>query len=164
MILIKFTQQDIQNTFDYIDGFLYWKDPKSNRVINRRLAGYKTKHNYRKVHFFGKQIYEHRLIFMMHYGFMPKYIDHIDGNKSNNKIENLREVEHYQNMMNVKIKKNNSSGIKGVCFDKNRSKWMVRITANNKTINLGRYDDLELAELVAQEARHKYHKNYANFC
>ena len=153
----------ITEYLEYKDGNLYWKKPNSNKVKAEQNAGYITKHNYHRVCILGKQYYTHRLVFLMHHGYLPKFIDHIDGNKLNNKIENLREVSHFQNMANVKKKKNNTSGCKCVCFDKSRNKWFVRVTVNKKTYNIGRYKDLELAELVAIEAMHKYHKEYANF-
>jgi hypothetical protein len=154
---------DIKDIYEYRDGSLFWKVANSNVVKIGDRAGYITKHGYRKVMMNGRQLYEHRVIFFMHNGYMPKEIDHIDGNKLNNKIENLREVTHSQNAMNVKKFVTNTSGVKGVCWDKARKKWMVRISVNNKCINIGRYDDLELAELVAIEARDKYHNQYAKY-
>lgn len=154
---------DIKDIYEYRDGSLFWKVANSNVVKIGDRAGYTTKHGYRKVMINGKQLYEHRVIFFMHNGYMPKEIDHIDGNKLNNKIENLREVTHSQNAMNVKKLVTNTSGVKGVCWDKARQKWKVRISVNNKCINIGRYDDLELAELVAIEARDKYHNQYAKY-
>jgi hypothetical protein len=157
----KMNQEMLHKLFVYKNGRLYWKVSNTNRIKVGDIAGYITEHGYRKIRVEKKQEYEHRIVFLMHHGFLPKHLDHIDGNKLNNKIENLREATHSQNMMNVKIKKNNTSGTKGVCFDKQRKKWLVRITIQNKDIHLGRFDDLELAELVAIEGRDKYHKSFA---
>ena len=154
---------DIKDIYEYRDGSLFWKVAKSNVVKIGDRAGYITKHGYRKVMMNGRQLYEHRVIFFMHNGYMPKQIDHINGNKLDNRIENLREVTHSENAMNVRIRKTNKSGTKGVCWDNTRKKWKVAITANKKTINCGRYDDLELAELVAIEARDKYHRQFAKY-
>lgn len=154
-------QKLLHNLFDYKEGKLFWKVSNTNKIKIGDQAGYITKHGYRKIYVENKQHYEHRLIFMYHNGFLPKLIDHIDGNKLNNNLSNLRIASHSQNMMNTKIKKTNTSGIKGVCWDKSRNKWFVRITVQNKTINIGRFDDLELSELVANESRNKYHKNFA---
>ena len=153
---------NIQDIYEYRDGGLYWKVSNSNTVKIGTKAGHATKHGYRRVAFNGKQLYEHRVIFFYHYGYFPKEIDHINGNKSDNRIENLRETTHSQNMMNVKTQKSNTSGVKGVCWDKSKKKWFARVTINNKIIHLGRFKDLELAELVVIEARNKYHKEFAN--
>lgn len=154
-------QECLHKLFDYKNGNLYWKISNTNRIKIGDRAGYTTKHGYRKIHVENKQHYEHRLIFLYHFGFMPQFIDHIDGDSLNNNVTNLRIATRSQNMMNVKIQKHNTSGIKNVCWDKSRNKWAVRIAVQNKTINIGRFDDLELAELVANEARAKYHKNFA---
>ena len=153
------TQDYVKQLFEYRDGVLYWKVNKGKVRLGQKAGT--LNNNYYRVQINGKQYRNHRIIFLMHHGFLPKHLDHIDGNKLNNKIENLREATHSQNMMNVKIKKNNTSGTKGVCFDKQRKKWLVRITIQNKDIHLGRFDDLELAELVAIEGRDKYHKSFA---
>jgi hypothetical protein len=97
----------------------------------------------------------------MFYGYLPKYIDHIDGNPSNNKIENLREVTNSQNCKNSKISITNKSGVKNVHWNKENKKWRVQLTINGKTKCFGSYDNLDTAELVAQEARNKYHGEYA---
>lgn len=156
-------QELLHKLFDYNDGRLFWKIANSNRIKIDSVAGYTTKHGYRKVYVIDKQLYEHRIIFLMHYGYLPKYIDHIDCNKLNNCIENLRESTHSQNMMNQKIRSNNTTGIKNVCYDNARNKWKVSICVKNKAINIGRFDSLELAELVAIEAKDLYHKEFARF-
>ena len=63
----------------------------------------------------------HRIIFFLHHGYCPEYIDHRDGNKQNNKINNLREATISQNNQNVKIRKDNSSGVKGLSSLTNKS-------------------------------------------
>ena len=92
---------------------------------------------------------------------MPSYVDHIDGDKTNNKIENLREATVSQNRFNSKLQSNNKSGVKGVHFNKNYKKWIAQITVNYKVLYLGSYDDIELAELVVQEARSTKHGVFA---
>ena len=104
-----------------------------------------------------KQEYEHRLVYLWHFGYVPKEIDHINGDKRDNRIENLREANRSQNMRNVKLKRNNTSGAKGVCWSKEKNKWVVRVSVNKKTIHCGYYEDFELAALVSAEAIDKYH-------
>jgi hypothetical protein len=88
-------------------------------------------------------------------------VDHIDGNPSNNRIENLRGATNAQNLQNAKIHQNNTSGIKNVHFDKQKNRWNVQLRIDKKIKHFGLYKDLELAELVATEARNKYHGDFA---
>lgn len=104
----------------------------------------------------------HRLAWLYVYGEMPKnFIDHVNGNGMDNRICNLREATKNQNCHNSKISKRNTSGVKGVSWHKYKQKWHARLNANHKSIHIGYFDDLELAELVMNEARLKYHGNFA---
>jgi hypothetical protein len=117
---------------------------------------------YLRIRFKGNLYYLHRLAWLYMYGYMPKYIDHINGNPSDNRIINLRECTQTQNMCNKKITTANKSGLKNVCFANHVKKWKVQVQINKKNMHIGYFDDLELAELVAFEARSKYHKEFAN--
>ncbi len=114
-----------------------------------------------RVCIFGKHYRMHQLIFLYHYGYIPNYIDHIDGNCKNNAIENLRQCTNQTNQYNAKISVKNTSGHKNVCWSKRRNKWMVQLRIRKQKTIFGFYDDLELAALVAMEAREKFHKTYA---
>jgi hypothetical protein len=142
------------DAFYYNDGVLYWK--KSGKV-----AGTPHHTGYIQVGYKGKLYGAHRLIFAIHHKWLPEVIDHIDGNRSNNAIENLRPASWSQNLQNMKLRKSNTSGIKNVSWDKERKKWLVQINIDKKRVNFGRFDDLELADLVATEARNKYHGLFA---
>jgi hypothetical protein len=109
----------------------------------------------------GKHYRLHRVIFFMHHGYLPDVIDHIDGDILNNKIENLRPATHTQNMRNTKLSSRNNSGVKGVNWDKKSNKWRVHISVDGKTKTFGRFKDMELAELIAIEARDKYYGEFA---
>jgi hypothetical protein len=103
----------------------------------------------------------HRLIFIYHHGYAPKIIDHINNDRSDNRIENLREATQQQNCLNRKLHKNNTSGVKNVRWDKKCQKWVVELSINRKRRFFGWHEDLEFAELVALEARDKYHGVFA---
>lgn len=142
---------------------LRWKQSTGPRSPKDSIAGTKSKSNgYWKIKHNNKIYGAHRVVWLLMKGDLPKQIDHIDGNRSNNKIENLRVANNYQNTQNAKLRKDNTSGVKGVDWRPKQQKWRVRISSNGVKINLGFYDDLELAELVITEARNKYHKEYAN--
>jgi hypothetical protein len=155
------TQADLHNYFDYKDGVLYWKVQLSNGYKIGNPVGSKNSKNYLVTSLKNKAFLVHRLIFAWHYGHFPKQIDHIDGNPLNNNIENLRICDYSENNWNSKIRKDNLSGIKNVYWQKSTKKWAVALRKNKKYIYLGCFKDLELAELVATEARNKYHGKFA---
>jgi hypothetical protein len=152
------TQDFVTSLFLYKNDNLYWKKSKPGRQINKP-AGTFNKKGYRYVMINGKLYLAHRLIFLMFNGYLPKEVDHING-KSNN-IKNLRPATHSQNCHNQGLKKTNTSGFKGVGWSKKYKKWRVRVTINSKEIDFGCFEDIELADLVAQEARNKHHKEFA---
>jgi hypothetical protein len=155
------TQEFLQKMYKYRNGILY-KKPQTKRCKSGLIAGTIRKDGYTRISINNKLYYSHRLIYMMFYGEMPKQIDHIDGNPSNNKIENLRPANNTQNSFNKKITKSNTSGYKNVYWHKAGKKWSVEIKVYGKKMYFGLFDDLELADLVAQESRDKYHKEWAN--
>ena len=137
--------------FDYKNGKLYRK--------NGNVAGTILKNGYGLVSVDGKKIGTHRVIYAMHYGFMPEIVDHIDGNPSNNNIFNLRAANKSQNSMNQKLSIKNTSGYKGVSW--NGHNWKVCIYKNRKKITIGTYKDKEIANIVAISARNMYHQEFA---
>ena len=153
------TLETANHLFEYKDGNLYWKNPvqKQNRG---KVVGFDSGNGYKRVDIKGKQYYVHRIVYLMQHGTIPKIIDHIDGNSSNNAIENLRPANTSQNMMNSVKKQKNTSGYRNVFPNKERDTWVVYITINKKTKFFGSYEDVELAGLVAEEARRKYHGEF----
>lgn len=152
-------QDLLHQLFEYRDGELYWKVNKGTATVGS-LASKKRPDGYARVGIDGKRYFAHRLIFLMQYGYMPDFIDHIDGNPSNNHIENLREATHQQNLRNKKIQTNNKSGVNGVHWNKINQNWIVQIRLNGKTKHVGVFEDLELAQLVSSEVRDKYYGEF----
>ena len=147
------TQEYLQSLFYYKDGYLY-------RKTTNKPAGGKRKDGYFRSYVDGKIYYNHRLIFMICHGYMPEYIDHIDGNPSNNNIQNLRVATLQKNNFNRKKNTNNLSGCKNVFWSTKAKKWRVQIRFAGKQKSFGYFESLELAELVAKEAREKYHGDW----
>ena len=97
----------------------------------------------------------HRLAWLYVYGSWPEdQIDHINRNRSDNRISNLREVSHKQNHQNKSKPSNNTSGHPGVCWNKRKSKWVAQITHNQKQIYLGCFNTVEEA-IAARKAAEK---------
>jgi hypothetical protein len=90
-------------------------------------------------------------------------IDHISGNFHNNRFSNLRLATSWQNQCNQKVRIDNTSGLKGVTWDKNRSKWLAQIQVKRKHFFLGRYKTKEEAWAAYQKAAHEYHGDFARF-
>jgi hypothetical protein len=156
------TQEFLHKLFDYLDGHLIRKTNASSNAKVGKKAGTLRKDGYIQTSISKKLYLNHRLIFLMHHGFIPKYIDHINGNKQDNNIDNLREATHIQNMLNAKLSKANSSGVKNVQWDKRRSRWAVFMRLNGKNKTYGYFKNLQEAKNTAIEVRTNLHKEYAN--
>jgi hypothetical protein len=155
------SQVELHQRFEYRNGELFYKISSSPKIKAGNKVG-TLNNGYIKVSIGRKKYLAHRIIWMMQYGFLPAEIDHINNNRSDNRIENLRQVNRTQNRCNISSYKNNTSGTKGVSWQSNLSKWQVSISVDGKRKYLGVFKDLELAELVSMEARNKFHGRYAN--
>lgn len=155
------TKDYLNNIFYYENGNLYWKVKKGANALEGKKAGSYSNTGYFNVVVNNVKYRLHRVIFMWHYGFLPKEVDHINGDKLDNRIENLRAATKSQNLRNMKIKKTNTSGYKNVSWRKDINKWEVHLMAFGKNKFIGYFKDLELAGLVAQMAREKYHGEFA---
>ena len=152
----------LEEFFQYADGHLYWKKCTTQRVKVGSIAGTKRKDGYYRLQINKKQYLNHRIIFFMHHGYLPEYIDHINRNTSDNRIENLRPATLEQNQHNSKLPKNNTSGVKGVDWKEREGKWQVRLTVNGKTKAFGYYYDIDYAKFVSDAMRYKYHGKFYN--
>ena len=159
------TADSLQNrfleAFDCRDGKLYWKinTNKSKNLIGKEAGC--NKHTYGTVMLDKKSYCVHRVIYCMHTGEWPEVIDHINNNPKDHRIENLRAATHSTNNMNKVAQSNNTSGIKNVCWNKTHNRWSVQIQAQGKRVFSKMFKNIELAELVAIEARAKYHGEFA---
>ena len=135
-------------------------EPKTGWFINRYSrgkaiigcrAGTVAFNGYRKIVIDGIEYAEHHLAWLYVYGYLPKQIDHRDGVKSNNAIENLRECDSTQNKFN-RAYGTGISGLKGVSLDRRTLKWRSRIQVRGQQILLGVYDTPEEAHAVYLEA------------
>lgn len=154
----------LHELFEYRDdGVLIRKIDVKPSKKKGDIAGYLDNRGYFRVQIDGISYLVHRIIYYMHHCHIndAMQIDHIDGNSKNNRIENLRLVTSAQNHQNRKISKKNTSGVKGVYWDKTRMKFRAQIMKNNKSTNLGLFTTLKAAEKAIIEAREKIHGEYA---
>lgn len=148
---------EISSIFDYEDGNLIWKIGRNKG----KTAGYLNTTGYKRVTVKNKSFAVHRLIYILFNKESPKYIDHIDGNPLNNKIENLRKCTASQNQYNRGLSKNNKSGVKGVRWDSQYRKWRAMIGIENKYVHIGRYETIEQAKEAIEQVRKEQHKEFA---
>lgn len=135
--------------FEYRDGKLYWRvKPRHKSVQVGDEAGVVTR-GYAAVKFDGRIHRVHRIIFAMHHGYAPEYVDHANGDTQDNRIENLRPASASQNGHNRGFSRLNRSGVKGVCWNSRSSCWRARVTVDKKTYFVGLFDDaLEAAKAL----------------
>jgi hypothetical protein len=169
--MTTFTQQRAKELFEYhSDGYLIRKVSGSGRSnkAGDKVGHYAAKNlgqrnaRYITTKINGEHWCVHKLIFLWHHGYVPEQLDHINRNTLDNRIENLRPATASQNASNRKLFSNSTSKAKGVSWVSYRNKWFVYVDINKTRKNIGYFDDFELAELVAIEAREKYHGAYAN--
>lgn len=155
-------QKTALEIFEYRDGELYWLvKPCRRDPIGMKAGTLNKKSGYKAVCYKRKKYYVHRLIYLMHTGVMPIEIDHIDGDPSNNRVENLRECNRSENGFNKSAQRNNKSGVKNIHWCDKAKKWIVYLKINGKNTNFGGFEDLDLAVFVASELRDKHHRTFA---
>ena len=115
--------------FEYHDGTLIWKVAVGRKIRAGDTAGTVTPRGYVSVTLGGSKYRAHRVIWEMHNGPIPKgmEIDHDDGKRANNKINNLKLTTNAGNHKNMAKRNDNTSGVTGVYFSKGAGKWLARI-------------------------------------
>lgn len=151
----------LNSVLEFKDGILYNKVTRNSRAVKGELAG-ATAGKYRLITLQGKSFLLHRIAYYMANGNCPDYIDHINNNPLDNRVENLREATVVQNQWNHGLNKANTSGIKGLSWAKKSQKWLACIRCNGKNKNLGYFETKELGAEFLELARELLHGNYAN--
>ena len=157
------TQKELKDILNYSleTGVFTWKVNMSQSVKAGHIAGTLEAKGYIRIGVQGKYTRAHRLAWLYVYGYLPKgFLDHIDGNPSNNRIGNLRECTNNENMKNRKIDRSNTSGYKGVSWHKHRCMWVARAMLNKKSYSLGYFDTPEKASAVYQEFTKLHHGEF----
>jgi len=126
--------------YDPITGYLFWKKthPKVARFVGMKWGAYPRDGGYVTGRFLGVRCRAHQLVFILHHGYLPeRCIDHINGNKQDNRIENLREFSYACNRINCTNNSTNTTGVVGVIYVNEYSNWKAAIKINNKRYHLG---------------------------
>lgn len=149
------TEQEILNhineylRYDDSTGDFFWKKNPGSRVRFDKPAGTVIRGGYRRISIKKKFYLAHRLVWLFKHGKFPdSMLDHVNLNKLDNRIENLRECNNSQNQINTGLLKTNTSGYRGVSFEKASQKWLSAIKVNKKRIIIGRFDKKEDAAIA----------------
>ncbi len=163
----------IRSMLDYNadTGVFVWKDrpvamfpaPRHAAMWNSRFSGKEalcTKHHagYLCGALFESNFSAHRIAWYIYHGEVPDEVDHINGDRTDNRIENLRNVDRKENCKNAKVSRRSLSGVPGIRWDAKNQKWEVRIS----TKHIGRFKDFDEALKVRKsaEAEYGYHPNH----
>lgn len=151
-------------TYDAQSGNLIWQKDVPPRAKAGAVAGFNSTDGYRRIGYKGTVYLGHRLVWLYHTGNWPeKFLDHIDGDRTNNRIENLRNASRTENNRNVSLQKNNKSGYKGVSLMRRDNVWVAQITVDRKNYFLGRFATPEEAYAAYCAAARKHYGEFANF-
>ena len=157
--------------YDPVTGALTWRHrdealfKRHSQFLNwnarypGKVTGYKNSFGYLLVHIWPKLFMAHRLVWLIVHGEPVPEIDHIDGDRANNRIANLRPATRTQNRANSGISRNNTTGVKGVSVHKNR--FHARIMHNGDAIHLGSFRTITEAARARQEAAERLNGEFA---
>lgn len=155
------TQEKLKTllSYDPDTGVFTWQSKPSRGIKVGSQAGTPTSEGYLALQINKKKIYAHRAVWLYVHGVWPKKeIDHINRNRSDNRLVNLRAATRLNNSHNTGKHVTNTSGHKGVTFHSRNKKWQVQMSANNKTFYVGQFDclaDAVHARAIADLFLHK---------
>ena len=147
-------------SYDPATGEFRWLIVKNNRIKAGDVAGTPTGNGYRQIGVSGELFLSHRLAWLYVYGRWPENcIDHANGIRDDNRIENLREATHAENMQNIRrVPANKKSGAPlGASFSARDKRWQAHIKVENKSKSLGYFDTAEEAHAAYLKAKAELH-------
>jgi len=155
------TKEQLKEVLDYSPetGVWVWKKATRKGFTGKRAG--QLSRGYRYIRLFGRLYLEHRLAFLYMEGEIPpQQVDHINRVRADNRWDNLRHASHTENCHNMWSNRN-TSGVKGVSWDKKNSKWLAQISVNGKQMNLGRFATKEEAAAAHKSAAKVLHGSFA---
>jgi len=150
----------VRELFYYEDGHLYNRVDRSSLAKKDRRVGNLKPDGYLRVVVEGKYYVVHRLIYLYHHGYLPEFLDHIDRDRTNNRIENLRECTPAENSRNACPRRGSASNFKGVGREGD-SKWRATVKMDDVNYYLGAFDTEEEAALAYNKKALELHGEFA---
>lgn len=139
--------------YDPSTGDLRWRVGRPRGLKAGDVAGGFMQSGYRRISLLERVFMSHQLAWAIHHGRWPAgHIDHVNGNPSDNRIENLRECTASQNQANRKKLSTNTSGLRGVTWNRSAKKWQAGIKLHGRSYHLGLYADKNDAHAAYQLA------------
>ena len=142
----------------------YYLEYKEGELYHKRLGkrmGTPLNNQYLTFNLKNKRYLVHRAVYVMHHGVYPETVDHINNDRSNNKIENLRGATQAQNNKNASLSKRNTSGVKGIAWIEASRKWKAKCMVDRIDHYLGMYESMDDAVRAVSEFRVKHHGEFA---
>lgn len=157
------TREAVQKVLEYDPetGAFTWLSNRIKALTGKPLSSVNC-YGYLRLKLFGKEYVAHRIAFLLVLGRMPvDQVDHINGDRMDNRWVNLREVSNAENCRNRKVRSDNNSGYMGVSWESGRNKWKAGICFDGQRRHLGYFDTLELAidARRAAESASGFHPN-----
>lgn len=152
-------------SYDPETGVFVWASKPSRKTVIGSIAGsIDSSTGYRRIRVKDVMWYAHRIAWYMQTGEDPRAftIDHINRDRSDNRICNLRLATRPQQNLNTAVHSDNTSGFRGVTFHKQNKRWQARLGINGKFKSLGLYDTKEEAAAVYREAAVAHYGEFAD--
>lgn len=153
-------------SYDTETGIFKWVVTARRGFVGKTAGCFCTKDGYVRIRINGKLELAHRLAWNMTYPGNPvgpdEQIDHINHDRTDNRIVNLRKASNTENSRNASIGSNNTSGAVGVWFEKRRNKWAVEIKVDRRKIHIGQFENFDeaVAARKAAEVEYGFHENH----
>ena len=157
---VDLTSKYLHELFEYQDGTLFWRVNRGKARAGDE-AGCIGNRGYVVIVVNGKQRMAHRLVWIMHGKEPVPMLDHIDGDQRNNRIENLRLITVSQNQRNTKLRKDSTSGIKGVSWISTRKRWSGQVWHKGRLYRAGDFHDKDECAAAVRELRESLHGEFA---
>lgn len=162
---MRITQQELRELLHYDpETGIFTAKVKRYRAVVGKPIGTVTSGGYVRMTIRRKVYLAHQLVWLYVHGEWPKTkLDHKNNVRNDNRISNLRQADDSQNLFNKLNQSNNTSGYKGVRWDKRNNRWMVTIRSRGKDFFVGRFHDKSEAAAAYKAAADAHHGEFANY-
>ena len=152
------TFAELHESYDYANGNLFRRKATKGYAAGTRIGYQKEDGRWRTV-IGARRYYLHRLIFQWFHGYVPSEVDHVNGDHTDNRVENLRACSRSENQRNTGLRSSNKSGVKGV-HSAPGGTWIAMVASDEGRKYLGVFKDLKEAEAVVREYRQELHGEF----